>query len=296
MKLHQFVAARSGELINALITYHIIKHVGRINQFIDDPVKLFTSTDQSEFSRQLVNLIHLPVIFQDNHLNFQSINGSYVDSISIIGVGGTGSWLVEFLNYRKNNSTKISIYDHDVVEEKNIARQNFQSDSIGDLKVLSVIKNQSVNFHKINETFAVIATEFVAKRMESIASIPVIIGCVDSIESREYILTELEKLDDWVYIDSGNEDLYGQVFVNIKRNGVAEFAPPFLEMLNSPKQAAGRISCADVEQSYMINQLAAAVITTVLQLKVNGPAAYYFNALSINFAAGFKFWKITIYF
>lgn len=53
--------------------------------------------------------------------------------IIIIGCGGVGSWVCEYLtrNAEKNGITHMTLIDDDVVEHKNLLRQNFYPNSVG---------------------------------------------------------------------------------------------------------------------------------------------------------------------
>ena len=51
----------------------------------------------------------------------------------IIGTGGIGAYLIPLLN--KTGLYNMTIYDPDVVEEKNLTYQNFEESHVGELKV-----------------------------------------------------------------------------------------------------------------------------------------------------------------
>jgi len=59
-------------------------------------------------------------------------------SVAVIGLGGLGSWLSEFLV--RIGVKNLAIVDFDIVEEKNLNRQNFIIDDIGKLKIDSIEK------------------------------------------------------------------------------------------------------------------------------------------------------------
>ena len=56
--------------------------------------------------------------------------------ILIIGAGGIGSFLVQFLN--KLNIYELTVFDSDKVEEKNLLYQNFNRLHIGEMKSTSM--------------------------------------------------------------------------------------------------------------------------------------------------------------
>jgi ThiF family len=63
------------------------------------------------------------------------------DQVHLVGVGGTGSYLamplVRLLKYHKNGCTDIHFWDADVLEKKNLQRQEFANSSVGDSKVVA---------------------------------------------------------------------------------------------------------------------------------------------------------------
>jgi molybdopterin/thiamine biosynthesis adenylyltransferase len=65
-----------------------------------------------------------------------------VRKILIIGAGGIGSYLIQYLY--KTGLYKIDVYDPDKVEKKNITYQNFDRDDIGLHKVVVMQKNYAV--------------------------------------------------------------------------------------------------------------------------------------------------------
>ena len=56
--------------------------------------------------------------------------------ILIIGAGGIGSFLIQFLN--KLNIYELTVFDSDKVEEKNLLYQNFNRLHIGEMKVKAI--------------------------------------------------------------------------------------------------------------------------------------------------------------
>lgn len=57
-------------------------------------------------------------------------------NIHIIGLGGTGSWLMHLLmKDPKLNKSIFDLFDFDTIELKNVARQDFKSSHIGLHKV-----------------------------------------------------------------------------------------------------------------------------------------------------------------
>lgn len=54
-------------------------------------------------------------------------------AVLVLGAGGTGSWLCAFLD-KQGLYNDVVIFDGDVIEEKNVLRQNFKLNDVGRLK------------------------------------------------------------------------------------------------------------------------------------------------------------------
>lgn len=181
------------------------------------------------------------------------------NSIVLIGAGGTGSRLLpplaqlvrSMLNKFSPNSwiidLPIFIYDADVVEEKNLLRQNFISSDVGKPKAqvlanrysnaLSIPIYSSVNFFNMNsisrgnDCFSQGFQEFQGLS-RPVFSNSIVILAVDNNEARREIVSALMCSDmgartesglNLFIIDAGNEDAFGQVrfFTNFILTGSA---------------------------------------------------------------------------
>lgn len=154
-----------------------------------------------------------------------------------IGVGGTGSWLVyplcKFLsNLVQRFSQQLGliinyiVIDDDIVEERNILRQNFEPYDIGRSKV-------NVTIRKYCNVFPIAGIRFRAKTkrgfdkvfygdltegISPVNSITFIFGCVDNNESRRRLFSYMKKKElryPVVYFDSGNDLYHGQIVTSI---------------------------------------------------------------------------------
>ena len=141
----------------------------------------------------------------------------------VIGVGGTGSLLARDLpKLLLNAPHKMVLLDGDVVEDKNIERQGYQLQDVGDNKALSLSR-------KINSLYP-IECEFDDKycTYESLFSlvkedaryIPVIIGCVDNDATRMILENVFKNLDDVIYIDSANSEYEGNIYIATKSKSI----------------------------------------------------------------------------
>jgi len=111
-------------------------------------------------------------------------------SVAVIGLGGLGSWLSEFLV--RIGVKNLAIVDFDIVEEKNLNRQNFIIDDIGKLKIDSIEKrlkeiDNNVNIEKYKEINSKIFNR------------DIVFDCTDNIRSK-YLINELSVYYNKLYI------------------------------------------------------------------------------------------------
>jgi len=181
--------------------------------------------------------------------------------IDVVGVGGTGSWLinplVKFLG--SIGEFKLELYDNDEVEPKNIIRQNFLPRDV------SLMKPRVMRRYATNNV--VISTNGNYDRYNSPNNI--VIGCVDKIKPRfdivKTMLINKGPDDNVIYIDSGNEQLYGQINLIVKYGEKLIIPKPFVELLKQEESETSHISCANMqEQTVSINFKQAAEILMML--------------------------------
>ena len=213
------------------------------------------------------------------------------------GVGGTGSYLVlplhKFLQSLSNtnnysNGIKYYLVDDDIVEEKNIMRQNFLFNDINSKKneALKTLYNKGYK-DAIIETIDTKITDQNYNIFHRIMSkykntINLVIGCVDNIDARiniarmiDYYIKNITTSKENIiyYLDSGNLIHSGQVNVFDCRNlDVLEkiiniFDNEFTRALDTHHN-----SCDDNgDQSIMANFQAAStlynIITEILTIK-----------------------------
>ena len=134
--------------------------------------------------------------------------------IVIIGAGGTGGNVIPHLYriaFSSNRPCKVIICDGDIVERKNLIRQNFAECDIGENKA-------QVMAERYSEVFG-IETEYIPDYIESEEElyellnvkgsygspkpIGILIGAVDNNRSRIMCNNVFNKLEDIIYIDSG---------------------------------------------------------------------------------------------
>ena len=157
-----------------------------------------------------------------------------------IGCGGTGSWLVPLASKLLNNiklrlpeaiNVSYMIVDNDIVEERNILRQNFSDWDISKNKAVSLVSRYCYNFKnmiavnyrlKSKSDFERLIfaadgnfpqTDAYNKRQETLV---IMLGCVDNNKTRQ-LINRLAKgfnkkhQSPIIYIDSGNLLYNGQI-------------------------------------------------------------------------------------
>jgi PRTRC genetic system ThiF family protein len=170
------------------------------------------------------NNVLLPPMSMKHTPHFTARAGvEYVD-IVIAGVGGTGAYVVRDLSrflyslQLKDHLVKVKLhlFDDDIVEEKNLIRQNFIPRDLGKFKVDAIGKRYGTAFGVDIVTHGVKLTQ---TELESIynpyprttQNMMIIIGCVDNNFARREIHNFLQRNPSNYWIDSGNERSSGQV-------------------------------------------------------------------------------------
>jgi PRTRC genetic system ThiF family protein len=236
----------------------------------------------------------------------------------LVGAGGTGGFLISAIarlmkeiEATTNKTTACTIIDPDIVEEKNIPRQNFQPGDIGLPKAEILAARYALamgcNIGAITEPF----TKEMAKAPWR--SLVVIVGCVDNASARQEIAECLNNgyenyyLPNVWWLDCGNHRTSGQVllgssncfqleqaFDNLSKPNFCKVLPSpivlhpeLLEALPEEKQSTP-LSCAELvarnQQSLFVNQYVAAIASDyLLALTLTGGLkkfATYFDANS----------------
>ena len=118
--------------------------------------------------------------------------GTPISNVIIIGAGGTGGHLFHnVLRLIKDTQIKITLVDGDIVERKNVNRQNFFESDIGK-------KKAAVQANRYGRAFGVpvdIVDEFLEDetllldllRSSGYRSVPVVLSCVDNHKTRKLI-------------------------------------------------------------------------------------------------------------
>jgi len=254
--------------------------------------------------------------------------------ILLVGCGGTGSWLAPHLGRqayearRKGLTVQLGFCDFDVVEEKNVGRQNFHPAHVGHGKaeLLSWRVNRmyglaSMYYDQIFHIGYSDAKNFFTDQIDLNTIgysadidrdeiLNVIVGAVDSPRSRAEIKRVVEGEPRLWWLDTGNDRFSGQVILGndhhltgpeINPFGFCEGLPlpsaiqPELVEFDGDKDAVPEISCVEVaaeeEQSLLVNQQAATIAACYLQHMIfgTGPSIYATFFDILNCSSGSEF-------
>lgn len=235
-------------------------------------------------------------------------------SVVLVGAGGTGSRLMPSLVQlirtciRDFNHTAwipklpLYVFDADVVETKNLLRQNFIQPDVGRNKALVVAERYSQAFgipvipipHFLDCSLPnVVQGPEGPLTTSSLFRRSIVILAVDSASARRQILARLssQPAAPQFVIDAGNEDDFGQIkfftndvlmakdassiskfqsFINTFPERVlcseqVDFIPFDYEYYAELGSSAQELSCADLPQTLAINTAMATLILTVVQ-------------------------------
>lgn len=138
--------------------------------------------------------------------------------IHIVGAGGTGGFA--FTNLTRllaGTNIPIHLYDGDIVEPKNLKRQQFSQTDVGVNKAAALMENATNTILSVSPVtshpyYITDVDDFVADILvETGDGTPIIISAVDNVSTRKLINKALNELPTYVAIDSGNNNQGGQV-------------------------------------------------------------------------------------
>lgn len=228
-------------------------------------------------------------------------------NILVIGAGGTGSYfLKEFARFLSNsvNSSKVNglyIADGDIVESKNLSRQNFFDDDISLKKstAMASLIHDSFNLEFKSYPQYITDKETIAELIgnkdikKDCVRIPVIISCVDNHGARLVIEDYFNSVENCIVMDSANEYDTGQCVFSVKLAG--EVLSPtrshyFPEILQEDTRQVTEMSCTELNevspQHIVTNMLAGLqLLSAMTQLIENNKltrGVSYFNSMSLS--------------
>ncbi|HEY0005942.1 MAG TPA: ThiF family adenylyltransferase [Pyrinomonadaceae bacterium] len=234
----------------------------------------------------------------------------------LVGCGGTGSFLApsvaRLARVLQDAGRDVSVLfvDHDIVEDKNIPRQNFCLAELGMNKAVTLAARCSIAWNmeigSIPEKFS----DAALGNSNRFSSLTVLIGCVDNAAARRAINAALRQnvqrraANLW-WLDCGNLKEAGQVMLGCatKESGLKGAFPtrtictalpsPAMQapdlLVPRPEELSGhKLSCAELAmlnaQSLMVNQYVAAVAADYLLKFTTGQLnrfATYFDLASM---------------
>ena len=218
--------------------------------------------------------------------------------IVMLGAGGTGGHIAPHLYrllYSLDRPVRFIICDGDVVEEKNLVRQNFTPADLGENKAKVLAERYSAVFG--------LETEYVPAFVESegqlrglltpegfwysqpghlgsvyVTELVILIGAVDNNKSRQLCHRVFQQAEELIYIDSGNGEYTGQVVCGVRRKGRTYYPPigtAYPDVLEETDKFPTELSCAEASvsapQSMAANITAAtAVVDMVYNILATG--------------------------
>ena len=168
------------------------------------------------------------------------------------------------------------VADGDIVEEKNLVRQNFIHADLGRNKAAVMAERYASAFgmeiaylpefiENEDALAALTAPDYSRKELA------ILIGAVDNNRSRQMCHEAFMRAKELVYIDSGNGQYTGQVVCGIRRNGRTYYKPVgtlYPDVLADTDKFPTELSCAEAAisapQSVVANVMAATAILSYL--------------------------------
>lgn len=209
--------------------------------------------------------------------------------IVMLGAGGTGGHIAPNL-YRLLHAlerpVEVIIADGDIVEEKNLVRQNFISCDLGRNKAQVLAERYASAFgmeiqyipdfiETVEKLTSLLKPKFSYVTTETLT---ILIGAVDNNKSRQLCHNVFNKSDNLIYIDSGNGEFTGQVVCGVRRKGKTYYKPVgevYPDILEDTDKFPTELSCAEASvsapQSIAANIMAAtAVVSYIYNILVLG--------------------------
>lgn len=186
-----------------------------------------------------------------------------------LGAGGTGGHIAPHLYrllYSLERPARYIICDGDVVEAKNLMRQNFAPVDLGENKA-RVLAERYASVFGMEAEYVPSFVEDLGTLMELITpcrwelepysykktpEMVILLGAVDNNKSRQLCHKAFCQSKDLIYIDSGNGEFSGQVVCGVRKNGRTVFKPiggVMPELLRDTDKFPTELSCAEAAQA-----------------------------------------------
>lgn len=211
--------------------------------------------------------------------------------VVMLGAGGTGGHIAPHLYrllYALERPVRFIICDGDVVENKNLVRQNFIPADLGENKAKVLAERYSTVFGMETEYVpSFVETEEQLKELltpdyfqislaeqhlsEQVEEMVILIGAVDNNKSRQLCHRIFQQAKELIYIDSGNGEYTGQVVCGV-RKAFKTYYPPigtvYPDVLEDTDKFPTELSCAEASvsapQSIAANITAATAVVDVI--------------------------------
>lgn len=215
--------------------------------------------------------------------------------IVMLGAGGTGGHIAPHL-YRLayalgQRKCRFLIVDGDLVEKKNLVRQNFIEADLGENKARILAERYSAVFGLEAEYIPTyIEDEEQLKKLvtpcvwemgryyseckwhtKTLTELVILIGAVDNNKSRSLCHRVFYQMENLVYIDSGNGEYTGQVVCGVRRSGKTYYPPigvVYPDVLEDTDKFPTELSCAEASvsapQSMAANITAATAVVDMI--------------------------------
>ncbi len=209
--------------------------------------------------------------------------------IVMLGAGGTGGHIAPHLYrllYALNRPVRFIICDGDVVEVKNLVRQNFIPADLGENKARVLAERYSTVFGMETEYVPAFIEseerlkELITPRVVRSNYYPftviekeqvILIGAVDNNSSRQMCNKVFYETEELIYIDSGNSEHTGQVVCGVRSGGRTPYKPVgklYPAVLSDTDKFPTELSCAEASvsapQSMTANITAATAVVDMI--------------------------------
>ena len=211
--------------------------------------------------------------------------------IVMLGAGGTGGHIAPHLYrllYSLDRPVRFIICDGDVVEDKNLVRQNFTPADLGENKAQVLAERYSSvfgmeteyvpSFVETEERLCELLTpEYTWQHQPGhlynvrVPELVILIGAVDNNRSRQLCHRIFCQAQELIYIDSGNGEYTGQVVCGVRRSGRTYYPPigtVYPDVLEETDKFPTELSCAEASvsapQSMAANITAATAVVDMI--------------------------------
>lgn len=201
--------------------------------------------------------------------------------VIVVGCGGTGGFVAEGLCRILPSHAHLVLVDHDRVEERNLVRQNFTQQDLGQFK------SEALAHSLTRKMGREIGYSTLPVGMFTFGSGCLVLGCVDNGFARRDIARMFMEWSARWWVDAGNGENYGQILIGNapgktdptnsfeqKINTCWALPLPTAQMPGLLTQAPRVRNCAEAveagEQGPTINQVMASLMLEVVRRLIEG--------------------------